>query len=65
MGNYLARARMSPLPDPVEAVEGSRVRACTENLADRFSRNFLDCLLSWSSCACSNMEKICDPLHGF
>ena len=37
--NYLARARMSPLPDPVEAVEGSRVRACTENLVDRFSRS--------------------------
>ncbi len=41
------------------------VRACTENLPNRFWWNFVHCLLVWSSCALLSMEGIGTPLHGF
>ena len=70
---YLTRAVYSPASDPVKPVVTGFVpdfvswfvRACTENLVNRFWCNYCGCLLPWSSCACLIMKKIYDPLHSF
>ncbi len=62
-GHYLSRARRGPETDIVKPVLAVRlavcvgclsekfVRACTENLVNRFWCKFYYCLLLWSSCA--------------
>ncbi len=47
------------------ALSGKFVRACTENLVNRFWCEFYCCLLLWSSCAIFKMKEIGSPLHGF
>ena len=41
------------------------VRACTENLMNRFYCNFFDCYVLWSSCAMFIFKKNHGPLHSF